>query len=298
MQTLKHSFLVHSHDLNSIKRPKWIGEGAEYCKNSKLIMEKAKIHLNEIIERVKINYVDDINYITIYPTNQSFWKFYGTKVLGSCHTFSIPNSYRWKQIRKLEFGMKSNVYWKLNSPGNIEVLGARYHYNITDRPFQRYDIDYEVYHLMHNNVDQPCVNEIDYEIDTCSDNLVFEESMRKLNCTWPYVKNKNHICTEEDSAIKAIQIGTNARKTSKCPNQCNYIKLFTIPHIKHPKITGKFLKFFMPYTIQVHKAYYAYDAVSLLAEIGGYVGLFLGFSIYQLTDLLNWLINFWKSYQT
>ena len=292
------SYLEYSDNLTNSKKPNWIGEGAEYCKNPKLIMEKAKIHLTEIIERVHIIYVDNTDRTLIYPSNQSFWKFYDKKILGSCHTFFIPDFFRWKQIRKLTFGMKSNVIWKINSPGNIEVLGDRYHYNITDNPFQKYNINYEVYHMIDDTNDQPCVNEIDYDIDTCSDNLVFKESMERVNCTWPFVKNKNHICTEEDSAIKAMQIGTIIRQRSKCPNRCNYIKLITIPINRYPKKAGSFLKFFLPNSIQVHKAYYAYDEVSLLAEIGGYVGLFLGFSVYQLTDLLNWLINFWKSYQT
>ena len=281
-----------------MKKPKWIGEGAEYCKNPKLFMEKAKIHLTEMIERVMIIGVSEPNRISIYPTNQSFWKFNEVWKFGSCHTFFIPDSYKWKQIQKLEFHMKSNAHWKINSPGNIEVLGGKFEYNIADLPIQKYDINYEVYHMLDNTDDQPCVNESDYDIDTCSDNLVFKESMERVNCTWPFAKNKNHICTELDSAIKAMQIGVIERKRSKCPNRCNYIKLVTIPINRYPKKAGSFLKFFLPNSIQVHKAYYAYDAVSLLAEIGGYVGLFLGFSVYQFTDLLNWLMNAWKRYQT
>ena len=270
-----------------MKKPKWIGEGAEYCKNPKLIMEKAKIHLTEIIERVQIIYADNSDLTRIYPTNQSFWKFYDKKMFGSCHTFFIPDFFRWKQIRKLTFGMKSNVIWKINSPGNIEVLGDRYHYNITDNPFQKYNINYEVYHMIDDTDDQPCVKEIDYDKDTCSDTLVFKESMEKVNCTWPFLQNKNHICTEVDSTIKAMRIGTNERKRSKCPNPCNYIKITTIPSIGHHKKADKLLQFYLQHRIKVHKAYYAYDEVSLLAEIGGYVGLFLGYSVYQITDMFD-----------
>ena len=34
-------------------------------------------------------------------------------------------------------------------------------------------------------------------------------------------------------------------------------------------------------------SFYIYEALSLIAEIGGYVGLFLGASVYQITDLIN-----------
>ena len=111
------SFFYNSSDLKSRWKPKWIGEGAEYCKNTKSIMEKAKIHLNEIIEKVRIVYVDITDYV-IYPTNQSFWKFSDDKELGSCHTFFIPKSHERKQILKFEFIMKSSAYWKINSPGD------------------------------------------------------------------------------------------------------------------------------------------------------------------------------------
>ena len=38
--------------------------------------------------------------------------------------------------------------------------------------------------------------------------------------------------------------------------------------------------------IQVSKSYYIFSGISLLGEIGGYVGLFLGVSVNQLTTLL------------
>ena len=42
---------------------------------------------------------------------------------------------------------------------------------------------------------------------------------------------------------------------------------------------------------QVHEtdAYYSYDGLSFIAEIGGFVGLFLGASIYQTADLFQFL---------
>ena len=287
-------FFSFSSDLKSKREPKWIGEGAEYCKNPKSIMEKAKIHLTEIIERVKIGYFHT-TIDMIYPTNQSFWKFSDDKELGSCHTFVIPKSHERKQIQKFEFVMKSSVYWKINSPGDINLRGGKYHYNISDRSNQKHNINYEVYHMLNYANDQPCVDDSYYEKDSCSDDLIFKESMEEVNCTWPFVKNKNHICTDKDSAIEAMEIGIDERRRPKCPNPCNYIKVITIPISKNRNVN--FLKFFLPDSIKVHKAYYAYDEVSLIAEIGGYVGLFLGSSVYQITDLLDWLIDSWKRHQ-
>ena len=49
--------------------------------------------------------------------------------------------------------------------------------------------------------------------------------------------------------------------------------------------------------IKVTKAYHVYSGLSLIAEIGGYVGLFLGVSINQVTNLFDVLFNaFRKQY--
>ncbi len=38
--------------------------------------------------------------------------------------------------------------------------------------------------------------------------------------------------------------------------------------------------------------YFLYSSVSMMAEIGGYVGLLLGFSLYNLSEINNTLIDF------
>ena len=43
--------------------------------------------------------------------------------------------------------------------------------------------------------------------------------------------------------------------------------------------------------IKVTTGYYLYSELSLIAEIGGYVGLFLGVSINQITNLIEWILN-------
>ena len=53
--------------------------------------------------------------------------------------------------------------------------------------------------------------------------------------------------------------------------------------------------------ISVSQDQYSYLWLNLVAEVGGYVGLFLGFSVFQLTDLLdmflrmNWIGSFKRS---
>lgn len=43
--------------------------------------------------------------------------------------------------------------------------------------------------------------------------------------------------------------------------------------------------------VTVTNEYYSYIWLNLLAEAGGYVGLFLGYSVFQVTDVLDKLIK-------
>ena len=55
--------------------------------------------------------------------------------------------------------------------------------------------------------------------------------------------------------------------------------------------TGMQGKFVLTFDEKVHEtvAYYSYDDLSFIAEIGGYVGLFLGASVYQTADLFQFI---------
>jgi len=43
--------------------------------------------------------------------------------------------------------------------------------------------------------------------------------------------------------------------------------------------------------IKVYESYYIYSELSLIAEIGGYVGLFLGISVNQVTNLMDFILS-------
>lgn len=268
---------------------KWVGNGTEYyCKDPKLFMEKAKVNLTRIMEKVILTF-DHNDREVIYPQNQSFWKFFEDSFFGCCHTFFIPESYpRNKPIKSLEFVLKNNVFWMVNSPEYIITDGTFMQvYKMTDTT-QIYKITYEVFHMLDYN-SEVCEDDTEYTRDKCNDDSIFEESMEKVNCTWPFVKNKNHICTDLESAQMAKQIGrTLRRRNPKCSNTCKYLKATSIPLSTQSKfLTKNELHFFFPESIKTHQAYFAYDKVSLLAEIGGYVGLCLGWSVYQIADLLD-----------
>ena len=58
-----------------------------------------------------------------------------------------------------------------------------------------------------------------------------------------------------------------------------------------------YVKFYIKDEIEIKKSRYSYTEVSLLAEVGGYVGLLLGASLMDIASLLDklFVIDFWCS---
>jgi hypothetical protein len=66
-------------------------------------------------------------------------------------------------------------------------------------------------------------------------------------------------------------------------------------HWQGKKTAKMYIK--MQEQIKVTTTHYIYSELSLIAEIGGYVGLFLGVSIYQFTAVIESAINFARKFK-
>ena len=117
--------------------------------------------------------------------------------------------------------------------------------------------------------------------------------MSEIGCTSPFGKNKSNICTNSKDAEKAATLFhdltfvniTEAKRL--CPKNCKYqIMIFGAYNIekgisqKHSYLTINYQRF-----VKLSKSRYSYTILELIAEFGGYVGLFLGLSINQLSTL-------------
>ena len=115
--------------------------------------------------------------------------------------------------------------------------------------------------------------------------------MKNVGCTVPFFNKRKHVCTDPENAAKALEIyHKNTFAFDKnCPKACNYLKVFLIPtdHSWYWR-NGAVLNFGDD-DIQVTEAYPDYGELSMFADIGGYVGMFLGLSVSQLASLSNYL---------
>ena len=126
--------------------------------------------------------------------------------------------------------------------------------------------------------------------------------MIEIGCTTPFGRNKSNVCNDTKNGLKAATLFhdlsfvkiTEAKRL--CPKSCKYqMMIFGAYKIdksdqeetaKHSYLTIKFQRF-----VKLSKSRYSYTILELIAEFGGYVGLFLGLSINQLSKVFERIIE-------
>ena len=121
--------------------------------------------------------------------------------------------------------------------------------------------------------------------------LSFKKTMEHVGCTTPFGLNIDHICLNHNKSMKALELFKSLVDKSvtikECPYSCTITKSYTKPgqpRLWYPwqLVVLDFDKF-----IKITKARYSYTELELLAEIGGYVGLFLGLSVFDFSKIFN-----------
>ena len=122
----------------------------------------------------------------------------------------------------------------------------------------------------------------------------------QVGCTTPYGPNKTNICMNEGDRNKSLAMYRETYESVDhkwiCHHPCNFIS--TSATVNSGKIGGfingkrsTIASIQFRENIKVIEAYYLYSCLSMIAEIGGYVGMFLGISIIQITFVLDKLLS-------
>ena len=125
--------------------------------------------------------------------------------------------------------------------------------------------------------------------------------MIELGCTTPYGVNQDSICTKGNTSLQALDIYQDLMATeSSCLKPCSFtsptvsIKDLLPEHGQNENdgehdISKQYLHF--KQFIKQTKSRIDYTELELLAEVGGYVGLFMGFSVFHLRNIFVYLIE-------
>ena len=121
--------------------------------------------------------------------------------------------------------------------------------------------------------------------------------MKNYNCVMPFqtFKPQEKQCQPNKQMTNEYwDLLQNTIFEFDCPLPCAAMAV-TYPPISKGKGTSNeaFVQFILNNTIKVQTSYWNYTIVTLLAEVGGYVGLLLGISLLDTTRVIDKVYNFY-----
>ena len=230
----------------------------------------------------------------------SDWHHYDSMMYGRCFTMNPPKKLTKYGIKKVFLKLKVNATIFIHTPGmRLKTKGGELMqlHNVALGKKYNFAIKHESYEVLDYGGD-PCNNEQNYSKDLCADVAIQTESINKIGCTTPFGPDKNQICRERNESRAARSIyhhGFNNMRNptyAGCINPCSFFSITTTgANVNdHDALDNCRADFNFREIIKESKGYLIYSKLSLIAEVGGYVGLFLGFSINHITNLIEFLV--------
>ena len=137
----------------------------------------------------------------------------------------------------------------------------------------------------------------DHKFDPCLYNKLatIMKNQTKDNCTVPWVHQNDKICTNPKDIKAALSISdtrfTNQLQDCHRPCRSSTVDAVGQTYRKYPTWKHGELYVYFAYDVSKSKEHYFYTFYRLLAEVGGYVGLFLGYSLYHFVGSVMHLIE-------
>ena len=223
------------------------------------------------------------------------WYTYDDARFGRCATLALSHEQTQSGIKEINLRLHANSTVHIHTPGMFSK-GSKQLSSFIEVELGTQQI-LEVYHEVHELLNYGgalCNNDRTYQMDGCNNNGIEKKSLETVGCTTPYGPNKTKICTDANKGQKALEIywkfiySFSEKNYEGCFYPCSYFRVSTKKSIEshfYPNSALVVLNF--EQLIQETKTYYTYSELSMIAEIGGYVGLFLGISVNQIPYLFD-----------
>ena len=117
--------------------------------------------------------------------------------------------------------------------------------------------------------------------------------MDTIGCTTPYGNNLDNICSDPNRAKLAMELYKDKHINPPCLYPCKFLNRFAkFTNILNQRVKGRRLLMvsFKKY-VSKSEAFYAYSGLDFFAAVGGYVGLCLGLSIFDIRNGFFYLIK-------
>lgn len=259
--------------------------------------------INELVSKTTIGFFQSKIKRTILPNNTEFWRKTDMRNYGRCFTLNISAADKACGISSIDIQILKSIRIFLHSPGLFLGLNnqARKWIQMDENSIIFADVEHEAFHLL--DYKQKYCEPADisgYNYDKCILDHLYNESMRQLGCITPFVPliHGENICRNTSKALEAFKLYSkvtfeaSAATLENCSHPCHYLTTRIMEtHRASTLLDFGRLNIDFEENIKMTKASYTYNELSLVAEIGGHVGLFLGVSVYQITFILEYLVQ-------
>lgn len=127
-----------------------------------------------------------------------------------------------------------------------------------------------------------------------------KENDEQLNCSVPFhppitsklTGEKVDICNNSETGMKAVDhywLVFNRKESSPLDKPCAGMNIYLgLPFINHDESKNDaYIRLYIKPDVKVKNVVLYYDFTTFVAEVGGYVGIFLGMSLVDFTILCN-----------
>ena len=140
---------------------------------------------------------------------------------------------------------------------------------------------------------------MDHLFDTTLYTRINEELEKNFSCTVPFLPtirsnftgNISEICNEPNKSMSAVRLYDFLRASGQsniCGTPCEGMDVYLgLPFISKTEHNWGHIKIYLKSTVKIKRTVLDYTFLSLVAEVGGYVGLLLGISVVKLVTNMN-----------
>ena len=275
---------------------KWTGTG-ENCSNPRLFYESIVAKPKEVFQYIIYSYFEK-NTTTIDSAaniSSKIRTIVDTKDHGRCFTFKPTAKMISYGISQVQLRVFKPMRMFFHTNGLFKTAEVEAQITIGTSRIYHVQLDHEVYKMLDLG-GHLCSQKPNFDKDNCTEAKFERLSLEKFGCTSPFGPNKDKICPDKENGTKVMELYTetfNKYTAKHCENPCSFIltKATITKDITHYDTTKVYnyttVTIYFKEHIKVIEAHYLYSGLSLIAEIGGYVGLFLGISVNQVSVLFN-----------
>ncbi len=279
-------FFIYSKE--EYRNGKWVNE--DKCNETRELFEAIIPTIGGFFHSVNFDFFNGSRFEVPKHQLSQLFAIVDTIEYMRCYSSRFPT----RNIARIEFQILKAARFFVHTPGMFFGVPLSAQRKVLPKIGRRSDfmVENEVHEAL-NRRESPC-EETQIDRDACIKDQLHKEMMMKFNCTTPFEENKNLICRDGQIAKQALELYKEYQFSyngSLCLKPCNHLRpRILLVDLKdtsaNPKLGHLAYSIFeFESDVKKIKAYWVYSFLSLVAEFGGYVGLFLGFSVYQISEV-------------